>query len=247
MLALALAAVGPSPLAAQAPAESTTASGAGNEGTPTASTPSGRRAHRGGLEAWGGISHRSPQWGVLGETPGMSFGLIALRHSRVAGAAPAPGELPTWEWTVDLIPLALMSPPLISLRGTGVPCVNAVLCVEVPPGATGERFPPGSAYGFGIAPLGVVRRFARERLVSPFVAVTGGALIFDRHAPTTKAARFNFTASAELGLRLGPPDESAFTLSYRFHHISNAGTAGENPGLASHLITLGLHRPLRAR
>ncbi len=231
------------PLAAQAASESPSGAIGAEE---SAAAPTTSRAQRGGLEAWGGLANRSPQWGILGETPGMNFGVIALRYSQAFGAAPVAGQLPAWEWTFDVIPLALMSPPLISLRGTGVPCESAVLCVEVPSIASTERFPPGSAFGFGVAPLGVVRRFARDRRASPFVAVNGGALVFDRRVPTTKASRFNFTASAELGLRIGPPDESALTVSYRFHHISNAGTAGENPGLASHLITLGLHRPLRS-
>ena len=35
--------------------------------------------------------------------------------------------------------------------------------------------------------------------------------------------------------------EPGITVSYRFHHLSNASTAGENPGLASHLVSIGIH------
>lgn len=203
--------------------------------------------HRGAFELFGGIGNQSPQLGILGETPGMSFGILALRRTRALGAPPPAGQLPKWEWTVDLVPLARTSPPLVSLRGTGRPCPTARLCVEPPdPRPSGVHFPAGSAYGVGITPIGVTRRFRRGSMASPFVGVNGGALYFDRHAPTTKSSRFNFTASAELGLRVGELDEAGLTIAYRFHHISNAGTAGENPGLASHVITLGVHRPRRA-
>lgn len=176
----------------------------------------------------------------------MRFGQLVVRLSRPIGSPGAEGELSALEWTIDVIPFARLSPPLESLRGTGVPCPTAALCVLPPDPADGNGlFPPGAPLGVGVAPLGLVRRFHRRGPVSPWVGVTGGALLFGERVPTTKAARFNFTASAELGLRFGPPTEPGITLAYRFHHISNAGTAGENPGVASHLVTVGLHRPRR--
>jgi hypothetical protein len=178
----------------------------------------------------------------------MRFGLLTLRWSRELGRRAAADELPALEWNVDLVPLARLSPSLVSLRGTGAPCRTAALCVLAPPPSDANGlFPPGAPFGFGFAPVGFTRRFNRRGPVSPFVGVNGGALFFDERVPTTKASRFNFTASAELGLRFGPPGESGITVAYRFHHISNAGTAGENPGLASHLITVGVQRPRRPR
>lgn len=198
----------------------------------------------GAFELWGAMSGRSPQLGILGETPHMRFAQLALRWTRPLGAAPAAGEFPALEWTIDLIPLARLSPPLVSLRGAGVPCPTAALCVLPPePSDRDGLFPPGAPLGVGVAPLGLVRRFLRRGPVSPWVGATGGAILFGERVPTTRAARFNFTASAEVGLRFGPPTERGITLAYRFHHISNAGTAGENPGVASHLITVGLHLP----
>jgi len=209
--------------------------------------PGVERSLLGGLELWGGLSGRSQQWGVLGETPDMSIGILALRWSRAIGARPADGELSKYEWTVDLIPLARLSPSLVSLRGSNVPC-NASLCVVRPdPSAGADRFPPGSPVGLGITPLGLTRRFGRASRVSPFVGVAGGFLWFDERVPTTQASAFNFTASAELGLRLGPPRGAGVTVAYRFHHLSNAGMVGENPGVASHVITVGIHRPRSRR
>lgn len=202
-----------------------------------------QRQQRGAFELWGGLASDSPQWGLLGQAPDVSLGIIALRWTRAIGAPAPAGELPALEWVLDLIPVARLSPSLISLRGTGQPCETAVLCVVRPVDVGSARFPPGSPFGMGVAPLGITRRFNRTSQVSPFVGVNGGMLWFDRAVPTTKASRVNFTASAEFGMRFGPPDEPGITMSYRFHHISNAGTAGENPGVASHLFTLGIHRP----
>ena len=196
------------------------------------------------MEIWGGLAQASPQWGLLGEAPGMRFGQLAARLTHALGAPPAEGELPALEWTIDLIPVARLSPSLISLRGTGQPCTTAALCVLRPAERSGSSFfPPGSPLGFGVTPIGLTRRFNRSSKFAPFVGVNGGVLWFDRAVPTTKASRFNFTASAEFGVRLGPPGEPGITLSYRFHHLSNAGTAGENPGVASHLFSVGMHRP----
>lgn len=206
--------------------------------------PAAAQQPLGGWEVWGGFGARSPQWGILGETPDMRFGQLALRWTRALGESVRADELPRLEWSVDIVPLAMLSTPLVSLRGTGVPCHRAALCV-LPHGEEeeGEAFPPGSPYGVGITPLGLTRRFNRAAKVSPWLGINGGALYFSDRVPTTKAARFNFTASAEFGLRFGRPAEQGLTIAYRFHHISNASTAGENPGVASHLITVGLHRP----
>lgn len=212
-----------------------------------APAPATRRAPASGFELWGGVATASPQWGLLGETPGMSLGLIALRWSRPLGDIASTATAGRWEWHADLVPVARMSAPLVSLRGTGFPCTTATLCVLAPdPAVRADWFPPGSPWGVGFAPLGITRRFASRGRVAPFLGVTGGALLFSERVPTTKAARFNFTASAEAGVRLGPPGEPGLTVAYRFHHLSNAGTAGENPGLASHLITVGVHRPRRS-
>lgn len=198
----------------------------------------------GAFEMWAGGANNSPQLGILGEAPGMRFGVVAFRWSSALRPPVADGALPSLEWTMDFVPMARMSPPLRSLRGTGQPCTTASLCVAPPDPRDRETwFPTGSPYGVGIAPVGVVKRFRTASRLSPFLAVTGGALLFDQRVPTTQASQFNFTASAEAGLRFGPPTERGITLTYRFHHISNAGTAGENPGLASHLITVGVHRP----
>ena len=190
------------------------------------------------LEIWGGLAQGSPQLGVLGETPNMNFAMVALRIAR-----PLPRLSSRTRSTMlhlDIIPFALLSPPYTSLTGTNDPdCRPGALCLEPATNAPG-LFPNGSAVGVGITPLGITTHFLQDRVFSPSLGVTGGALLFDRASPTTAGARFNYTAAVEAGLRIGPPDRTAIVVTYRFHHISNAGMARENPGVASHLLTLGL-------
>lgn len=202
-------------------------------------TQESRRA----LEVWGGLASNSPRWGLLGASPEMNLGVLAVRFSRLLGERPRQAGAMTVEYTFDLIPLVVLSPPFVSARGSGLDCPGADLCVLPQTHGSSATFPAGSAAGLGFNPAGLTLRFHPARVVTPTVGFAVGGLLFDRAVPTTRATRFNFTASAEVGLRLGPPERHGVTVTYRFHHISNAGTSSENPGVASHLITLGIHVP----
>ena len=192
------------------------------------------------VEFWGGLARNSPQIGILGETPAMSYAQFAVRMMRRVGDTGV-GEA-HWEYGFELVPYAKMSKPLISLRGTGFPCPPRQVCTRTPDtGEYGSVFLAGAPTGFGGAPIVITRRFATRSRFAPFTSVTGGALWFTERVPTTQSTRFNFTASYELGVRLGTTDSPGITVAYRFHHVSNAGTGAENPGVASHLITVGIH------
>lgn len=192
------------------------------------------------VEFWGGLARNSPQLGILGETPSMSFGQFAIRVMRRVGDTGV--GTAHWEYGFELVPYAKMSKPLISLRGTGFPCPPRQVCTRTPDtGEYGSVFLAGAPTGFGGSPIVLTRRFATRRRVAPFTSLTGGALWFSERVPTTQSTRFNFTASYELGVRIGTTDAPGITVAYRFHHVSNAGTGAENPGVASHLITVGIH------
>ena len=61
---------------------------------------------------WGGAARGSSNWGILGASYGMNFGVLGVRFSRPRSQR-AEGH-PEWAWTFDLIPLAIISPPSIS-------------------------------------------------------------------------------------------------------------------------------------
>lgn len=189
------------------------------------------------MEVWGGLAQNSPRWGALGETPGMNLAMVALRIS-VPLSDPDASRFTTYH--VDVVPLAVISPSYESAQGDPrVSCRPGVLCV-FPRELERGLFPRGSVIGAGVSPLGLTTHFRHDRRVSPSLGMTAGAMFFDRPTPTTRAGRFNFTAAIELALRFRRAEGNEVVLTYRLHHISNARTAAENPGVASHLLSFGL-------
>lgn len=196
------------------------------------------------VELWGGLAQNSPRWGILGDTPAMDLALLGIRIERPLGGPVFVGATRSTVVHMDLIPLALLSSPYERLDRSGPSvCDEEGACTE-PRGGAGP-FASGAVVGMGISPLGITTRFRHRRRVSPSVGVTGGALLFDRAVPTRRSSFFNFTASVELGLRIGRPERAGVALTYRFHHLSNAGLAADNPAVASHILSFGRVSPAR--
>jgi hypothetical protein len=180
-------------------------------------------------EIWAGFSNRSPKWGVLGNRPGMSFGIAAARVSRRIKTTPGYAL----DWTVDFIPMAVSSPPL------GFETDPWMSSYSDPECKMSCRFPAGSAFGAGASPLGLTATYRREHLFQPRIGATGGVLMFDRAVPTVISTRFNFTATIEAGVQLLSQSGDGVIVVYRFHHLSNAGIGYDNSALASHVISVG--------
>ena len=203
-------------------------------GDSAAATP---RPRRDGFEVWAGLARHSPRLGVLGKTPGVSLALAALRWSRRVRERPGV----VLAYTADVIPAAFLSPPYPRpAAGGGPDCGPQQECALA---ALGGPFPAGSAYGAGASPLGLTATFRPHSRIQPTLGATGGFLWFDRREPTTEAARFNLTAAAEAGVRLVTSAGPGVALTYRFHHLSNAGTARDNPAVASHVLSAGVRWP----
>lgn len=188
-----------------------------------------------GVEIWTGRAMHSSRWGFLGDTPNVNLALLAVRWTtpiRVTSRS-------VLEYTVDVVPVALLSPPLPTRPGTQTVSgrCERTECVLFP---LASAFPSGSAFGVGVSPLGVTWVFWPAERIRPTVATTAGVLWADRRVPTTGAARVNFVATAEVGVRAALNGRAELTAAYRFHHLSNAGLAPENSALASHLVSVGI-------
>jgi hypothetical protein len=181
-------------------------------------------------EFWLGIAGGSPNLGILGITPGQRLAITAFRVRRPLRET----ARTAWFHTVDFVPLALTSKPIVYPDRAERGCPND-LC----PGR-GGLLEQGVAYGLGAAPLGMELMLAPARHVELSFGVAGGGLWFDKPVPITIASRFNFTASASAALTLVGEEGRGATVGYRFHHLSNAGLARANPGLASHLVYAGV-------
>jgi len=73
----------------------------------------------------------------------------------------------------------------------------------------------------------------------PYVFAGGGILYVDLGLPTM-GSRLNFSYQGGTGLQYFIRKNTAVSLEYRYHHISNAGTATPNEPLNSSKILLGL-------
>jgi hypothetical protein len=185
-------------------------------------------------EFWVGLSGGSSDMGTpLGITPGQRLAITAFRLRRPLGSG---GDIAA-HYTVDLVPLAMMSRPLTFPNGPHPGC-NRELCPE-----SGPLLGDGAAYGFGIIPLGAEISFVPHRRAELTVGASAGGLLFDRKVPLTSGARFNFTASIGAAFAILSDAGRGVSIGYRLHHLSNAGMAVNNPGLASHLFFAGVRWP----
>lgn len=94
----------------------------------------------------------------------------------------------------------------------------------------------GLAYGGGISPLGFYLNKPLLDDLSIGFSARSGIIYLNRFFPTNRARRLNysFDISAQLEWQVTPL--FSFAAGYTFHHISNAQTGKENPGLDSNFL-----------
>jgi hypothetical protein len=186
-----------------------------------ATVPAGQRAGGAfGMETsvnefgiWGGGSFSAPT--LIGKTEGVRFGLVGLRYARVL----ARGDNLALKYTLDVAPLASMSFPVVE------------------PG--GARRARRTITGAGLSPVGFQLNFRRRERVQPFAQGSGGFLYFGERVPEERGAQFNFTADFGGGVQWKTGARRAWTLGYRYHHVSNGYRADVNPGFDSNIFYVG--------
>jgi hypothetical protein len=168
---------------------------------------------------WGGISFDATT--LIGKTPDARFGNIGLRYGRVLKTS----KTVAFEWTIDVIPVAILS----NNRFTVVPSGSGFVITQT----------RKSVYGWGAAPIGLKFNFRRNRRVQPFGQATGGFIYFNEQVPLVGAARFNFTYDFSGGVQIVNSNRRAFTIGYKYQHISNGYRATFNPGVDVQMIFAG--------
>lgn len=183
----------------------------------TAPSPSeGIQKHWNEFGVWGGMSFDSTT--LIGKTPDARFGNIGLRYGRVLKTS----KTVAFEWTIDVIPVAVLSNP----RFVVVPSGSGFIFTQT----------RKSVYGWGAAPIGLKFNFRRNRRIQPFGQATGGFLYFNEQVPVAGAARFNFTFDFSGGVQIVNSSHRAFTIGYKYQHISNGYRADFNPGVDVQMI-----------
>ena len=169
---------------------------------------------------WGGVSFHAPT--LIGKTPDARFGNAGFRYGRVLAAS----KSVAFEWTIDAIPLAILSTRRFTVapNGTGGFIVTQTR---------------KSVYGFGASPIGLKFNFRRQQRVQPFGSANGGFLYFSEDVPVAGAARFNFTFDFDGGVQIVNSSRRAFTIGYKYQHISNGYRSSINPGVDVQMIYAG--------
>ena len=199
-------------------AAQTSANRSSTSTAPSQSTSEGIQKRDNEWGVWGGISFDAPT--LIGKTPSARFGNIGLRYGRVLAAS----KSVAFEWTIDAIPLAILSNERLFVVSSS-PLVI---------GSTRK-----SVYGAGAAPIGLKFNFRRNRRVQPFGQATGGFLYFSEQVPVTNASQFNFTFDFSGGVQIVNSNRRSFTVGYKYHHISNGNTGTFNPGVDVQMIFAG--------
>lgn len=93
-------------------------------------------------------------------------------------------------------------------------------------------------YAAGLSPLGQRFNFAPRHRLQPFVVGNAGFMVATRSLPSINARSFNFTFEFGAGLQLYRDHQHSWSAEYRIHHLSNAYTAKDNPGIDSQILKL---------
>jgi len=97
---------------------------------------------------------------------------------------------------------------------------------------TGRQWTMGEA----ISPIGFKWNLAPLHKTQLFAAGHGGYMYSTSAIPVPNAGSFNFTFDLGVGIERFYSDARSIRVEYKYHHISNAGTAAENPGIDSGLL-----------
>lgn len=158
---------------------------------------------------WAGGSPDSVD--LIGTVEDRKLALFALRYGRVL----ADWDSLSLEYTLDIFPVAVVSEPDRVRRGNS------------------------TIYGAGLSPLGLKLNLGQQSWIKPFVAASVGVLYFERDVPVPRSSRFNFTPELGLGVQFFLARKNALTVGYKLHHMSNANSSRNNPGMDSHVIYAG--------
>ena len=103
---------------------------------------------------------------------------------------------------------------------------------------------PSVAIGGGLAGIGGRYHLWNDRRWTPYVVGIAGLIWTALDIPEFDRV-FNFQLIHGLGLRVVPPRGPGWIVEFCNHHISNAGTAGENLGVNAATIVTGVQWVLR--
>lgn len=158
-----------------------------------------------------------------------SYAEIDLRYSRRL----ATSKNLAIKYQFDFVPLAVLNYPVERL-------------LQISPTVIYNR-DHQTAYAIGITPASFQLNFRRRTKFQPFITAGAGLLIFGRKVPDDRSPlrpdrvgrRLNFTPFFGGGAEFLTDNGRAYTVGFKFHHISNNSTANINPGFDQNYFYVG--------
>lgn len=177
---------------------------------------------------WGGFAPDLPKF--IGSSRDSTFGQLSVRYSRRVATA---GSV-ALKYQIDFTPLALIN-------------YDRRPVIQTAPNTFAERPSGETVYGVGLNPVALQLNFRRRSKIQPFVGMHAGMLYFAKSIPDDRSTFFpdrygthlNFATAAGGGVDFLTDSGRAFTVGYKFQHISNATRGNINPGFDQNLFYLG--------
>lgn len=170
------------------------------------------------------------------------------------------GQIANWQYSAEILPVALESDPVswyVNVQTSPTEKTFAAkgetLISCAPIRTTYDYQVEGITYagttltycrgrqwtvGQAISPVGMQLSFLPRRKLQPLIEGHGGYMYTTRPIPVDYAGSFNFMFDFGAGVEWFQSRTRSFQLEYRYHHLSNADTAEENPGIDNGLFQL---------
>ena len=169
------------------------------------------------------------------------------------------GHRVNWQYSGEFLPVVLESDPLTQLTDYETSPQQVTYVQSLSPMPTCTQFsvsyhgtaPDGTVFsgtdvyrcdgrrwaiGQAMSPVGFQWNFRPRQRLQPIVVGHGGYLYTSKSIPVDGAGSFNFTFDFGVGLEWFRSAKRSWRLEYRYHHISNAGTTYEDPGIDNGLF-----------
>jgi hypothetical protein len=94
--------------------------------------------------------------------------------------------------------------------------------------------------GFGFSPVGFLLEKKLNKYFTYQVSISGSFIFMEEKFPTDKGRKLNYTFDPSFTIQTRISSSIRIASGYKFHHISNAQTGSENPGLDSNFLYISL-------
>jgi hypothetical protein len=170
-------------------------------------------------------------------------------------------KIVNWQYSGEILPVALESDPLTrSVNVATSPVVGTFIDTGLAPMVTcapftnnynftedGMTFSGADTFtcsgrrwtiGEAISPVGMQWNFFPRHKTQAFFEGHGGYMYSTQQIPIAQSGSFNFTLDLGAGFEVYRSKTRSIRVEYRYHHISNHGTAQYNPGIDNGLFQI---------